>query len=111
MTTHVNLVPEWLSAWRERQGVSAPAQPVAAPSTPEQARAARTPRPDSQGFLEPRDWPCDDGTRREAVLDTDHNPPRVVRFVGWQPCMRCRRQYFSPDVARVRMCVACKEAN
>lgn len=108
MTTPVP-VPEWLAAWRERNGVSAPAQPVAAPSTPEQRSQARTRRADGQGFLEPPEWPWDGGTRREAVLDADRNPPRVVRFVGWRSCLRCRRSYFSADVARVRLCTPCKE--
>lgn len=108
MTTHAP-VPEWLAAWRERSGASAPAGPVAAPNTPEQARAARTRPADGQGFVEPREWPWDGGTRREAVLDTDHNPPRVVRHVGWRSCLRCRRPYFSPDASRVRRCAPCKE--
>ncbi len=106
MTT---VVPEWLAAWRERQGLSEPAQVADAPSAPERGQVARTPRSGWQGFLEPRQWPCDDGTRREAVIDTDLNPPPVVRYVGWRSCMRCRRPYFSPDVARVRMCTPCKE--
>lgn len=109
MTTHAH-VPEWLAAWRERTGVSAPAQPVAAPSTPEQQPQAGTRVGDSLGFLEPREWPWDGGTRREAVLDTDRVPPTVLRQVGWRSCMRCRRPFFSQDVTRVRMCTPCKDA-
>lgn len=103
-------VREWLALWRERSGVSAPAEPVAAPSTPEQRPKARTRGADSLGFVEPREWPWDGGTRREPVLDTDRHPPRVVRHVGWRSCLRCRRPFFSADVARVRMCDLCKEA-
>lgn len=102
-------VPAWLAAWQASRGLSAPEQPAPVSKPREQVGTARTPPPDSQGFVEPRAWPQDDGTRREAVLDTDHNPPRVVRLVGWRSCMRCRRAFFSPDVRRVRMCVPCKE--
>ncbi|MBB5986994.1 hypothetical protein HNP60_002968 [Sphingobium sp. B1D3A] len=31
---------------------------------------------------------------REPVLDADASPPRVVRKVGWQRCMKCRRPSF-----------------
>jgi hypothetical protein len=47
--------------------------------------------------------------RREAVLDMDHNPPRVVRHVGWQRCITCRSPFFSEDTIRQRLCVKCKE--
>lgn len=111
MTTHAR-VPEWLALWRERtgvsapaQGVSAPTQAVAAPSTPKR-RARGT---DDLGFVEPRQWPWDGGTRREPVLDTDQNPPRVVRHVGWRSCMRCRYPFFSQDVTRMRICDPCKQ--
>ncbi|OWK29237.1 hypothetical protein SPDO_22180 [Sphingomonas dokdonensis] len=105
MTTHAP-VPEWLALWREQQGVSARQQPVAAPST----RERRTRGADGLGFVEPRQWPWDGGTRREPVLDADRHPPRVVRHVGWRSCLRCSRPFFSADVARVRMCDPCKEA-
>ncbi len=110
VTTHAP-VPEWLALWREQQRVSAPAQPVATPSTPEPRTTARTRGAGALGFVEPKEWPWDGGTRREPVLDTDHNPPRVVRHVGWRSCLRCRRPFFSPDVTRVRMCTPCKDAS
>lgn len=97
-------VPEWVALWREQRGMSAQAPPTPAPAPAEQGA-----RPDGLGFAEPRQWPWDGGTRREAVLDVDRTPPRVVRHVGWRSCLRCRRPYFSPDVARVRMCDPCKE--
>ena len=109
MTTHAP-VPEWLAAWRERKGMSAPEPPAAAPMAMEQSATAPPRRTNSQGFIEPRAWAPDDGSRREPVMDADHNPPRVVRYVGWLRCLRCRRPHFSPDVARVRICTTCKEA-
>lgn len=36
--------------------------------------------------------------------------PRVIRHMAWRPCMCCGRRFFSPDVARVRMCGSCKES-
>ncbi len=107
MTTHAP-VPEWLALWRERSGVSAPAQAVAAPITPEQQPTTRTRGAGALGFVEPNEWPWDGGTRREPVLDTDHNPPRVVRRMGWRSYLRCRRPFFSQDVTRVRMCDLCR---
>lgn len=61
-------------------------------------------KPNFQGFVEPRMWPQDDGTRREPVLDADHKPPLVVRYVGWRKCMRCGRLFWSDDVQRLRLC-------
>ena len=107
MTTVVP-VPEWLALWRERNGVSVSDEAATAPTATQAVRTAPTPRVDSQGFIEPGEWPEDDHTRREAVLDTDQNPPRVVRWVGWRSCMKCRRGFFSKDVQRVRLCAGCK---
>lgn len=55
-------------------------------------------------FVEPKAWSYDGGVRREPVLDTDFNPPRVVRKVGWRHCMRCKRPFFSEDVIALRLC-------
>jgi hypothetical protein len=60
------------------------------------------------GFEEPEPWAWDGGHRREAVLDTDHMPPRIVRRVGWRVCMRCGAPYWSDDVVKIRMCSDCK---
>jgi hypothetical protein len=60
------------------------------------------------GFDEPQPWAWDGGKRREAVLDTDHMPPRIVRRVGWRVCMRCSTPFFSDDVVKIRMCPDCK---
>jgi hypothetical protein len=43
MTTQVP-VPEWLAAWRERKGVSAPEPPAPALCTTEQHGSTRTER-------------------------------------------------------------------
>ena len=61
-----------------------------------------------QGFSEPEPWDFDGCKRREAVLDHDHNPPRVVRHVGWRVCLKCEAPFFSEDVTRLRMCGGCK---
>lgn len=60
------------------------------------------------GFEEPEPWAWDGGKRREAVLDTDHMPPRIVRRVGWRVCMKCGAPYWSDDVVKIRMCSNCK---
>ena len=73
----------------------APPPPVPAP-----ARVS----PNASGFSEPGPWPFDGGARREPVLDHDYHPPRVVRRVGWQQCMRCRQPFWSEDVLRLRLC-------
>lgn len=58
---------------------------------------------------EPDKWPDDGGVRREAVLDHNWRPPRVVRRMGWLTCISCRhRRFLSPDVTRVRICEFCK---
>lgn len=106
--------PAWLVAWRER-GSAPPAQPqqrtrqggndepTPASAVAEAARPQRT-KANGQGFVEPQPWPHDGGARREAVLDTDYHPPRVVRTVGWQRCLRCRKPFFSEDVTALRLC-------
>lgn len=100
------LTPPWLVAWRERgQGGSGETAPVSAVA--EAVRPQRT-TANYQGFVEPLPWPDDGGKRREQVLDVDHNPPRVVRVVGWQRCMTCRKPFWSDDTRNVRMCRDCK---
>lgn len=61
-------------------------------------------KPNFQGFIEPRMWPQDGGTRREPVMDMDAKPPRAVRYVGWRKCMRCGQLFWSEDVQRLRLC-------
>ena len=46
--------------------------------------------------------------RRAEVLDHDYWPPRVVRSVGWNLCLRCQRPFWSADVLKLRMCDPCK---
>lgn len=57
---------------------------------------------------EPRPWAYDNGVRREAVLDHDHTPPKLVRHVGWRCCLRCDAPFFSEDVVALRLCDRCK---
>jgi len=113
------LNPAWLVAWRER-GPAPPAQREPHPcqggngETPTVSAVAEAQRPQRttanyQGFVEPVPWPDDGGKRREKVLDVDHNPPRVVRVVGWQRCMTCRKPFWSDDTRRIRMCRDCNE--
>lgn len=105
-------VPAWLSAWRQRQAGQAPAQvpstPAPRPTPPPALRSLPLSRGEAQGFSEPRQWDYDGGVRREAVLDTDHRPPRIVRRVGWHSCLRCSRPFFSQDVAGQRLCGDCR---
>jgi hypothetical protein len=122
--------PAWLSAWREAnperaaEGDAAGAAAQAAADARNVARSegarrprgkhpkmARLPKAVSQwgqGFSEPEPWDFDGCKRREAVLDHDHNPPRVVRHVGWRVCLKCEAPFFSEDVTRLRMCGGCK---
>lgn len=113
--------PAWLVAWRERgcQPVRGPAPPAQREkgtgqgcSTPKRRASAVAeaygPRSNYRGLIEPERWPDDGGRRRGAVLDTDHNPPRVVRRVGWKRCIRCRSPFWSEDVQRLHMCGGCK---
>lgn len=58
-------------------------------------------------IVEPKPWPCDEGARREPVID--RNLDRVVRRVGWRRCMCCSKWMFSPDVSRVRLHDQCRE--
>lgn len=99
-------VPTWLANWRAANGVSVEDQPTQATTPAPVLRTAPTVRVDHQGFVEPRPWPYDGCLRREPVLDHDVTPPRVVRRVGWQRCMRCRRPFWSDDVVRLRLCVS-----
>jgi hypothetical protein len=60
---------------------------------------------------EPKQWDDDGGVRVEVVTDPNwliNGQPRVVRRVGWRPCMCCKRGHFSQDIARIRLCEACK---
>jgi hypothetical protein len=59
----------------------------------------------AEGFVEPERWDYDGGERREFVLDMDFNPPRIVREVGWRPCLKCGKPFFTEDVVRLRLCV------
>jgi hypothetical protein len=85
-----------------RQGGSRTAKPVSA------VAAAQRPKGNGYGFIAPLPWPYDGGTRREAVLDIDRNPPRIVRHVGWPDCMCCRKPFWSDDTRHVRICEPCK---
>ena len=109
MAAHpMSTAPSWLVAYRQgHQRPQAPAKPLPRPvPTParRQPKALPERRTDPQGFSEPLPWPDDNGVRREAVLDTDCMPPRVIRRVGWLRCLRCRRSFFSEDVTRMRLC-------
>ena len=56
-------------------------------------------KPNFQGFVEPRMWPQDGGTRREPVMDMDAKPPcamsaggsacGVVSSFGRKTCCAC----------------------
>ena len=115
--------PAWLVAWREgRTAPAAPAQRGAQPlagvaqggsRAKPQARAANGANRGSSGFTEPgfEAWRFDGCKRREPVLDLDHNPPLVVRKVGWRVCMCCVKPFWSENVIAVRLCHGCKETH
>jgi hypothetical protein len=103
MTTEA--APAWLSAWREGRVAPPEPRPV------EPVQTAPLVHTDQLGFTQPDEWPHDNGARREPVLDMDRTPPRVVRYVGWRSCLRCRRPYFSQDAQRVRLCDPCKDSS
>lgn len=94
MTTPTDSPPAWLVAWKAERSQDGPRRR-------ENGLA-------SLGFFDPEPWDADGGVRREPVLDTDCDPPRVVRYVGWRVCMNCRRQFWSEDVRAIRMCGRCK---
>jgi hypothetical protein len=108
----VSEVPPWLAAWRAQQAAQPPAQREAHPRhggnggkrRASVVAAANRPKRNWHGFIEPKPWPYDGGTRREPVLDDDYCPPRVVRKVGWRSCMACAKPFFSEDVIALRLC-------
>lgn len=107
-------VPGWLAAWRAGQHAptlpeqqAAPPLPPTVAVAPAQAAPAKR-QPDKVGYLHPEPWTFDGGLRREPVLDTDCHPPRIVRRVGWQRCIKCRTPFWSEDVTRIRMCIVCR---
>jgi hypothetical protein len=65
-------------------------------------------RAEGLDIKEPTPWPPDDGLRREAVVDRNTRPARIVRHVGHVRCMSCTRWFFSRDVIGVRICDGCK---
>ncbi len=111
-------VPAWLAAWRAGQEpvtlCEQPVAPAPRPATtiaPAQAAPAKR-YTNPTGYSYPQPWQFDGGLRREPVLDLDCHPPRVVRRVGWQRCMRCRQPFWSDDVIRLRLCssgTGCRE--
>ncbi|KQN08613.1 hypothetical protein ASE85_16945 [Sphingobium sp. Leaf26] len=100
--------PAWLLAWREQ--LSQPASAAHARTTIKIYAPRDTfsfparEGADWQGMIVPKRWDYDGCVRREPVVDADASPPRVVRKVGWQRCMKCRRPFFSEDVIRLRLC-------
>lgn len=63
---------------------------------------------------EPEPWPDDGGVRREPYVD--RLDKRVIRRVGWTNCLsrfaiEGPHRFFSPDVAKVRVCPRCKHTN
>ena len=55
---------------------------------------------------EPSIWPDDGTDYREPVIDPNDN--RVIRYVGWRPCLCCKRRFFSRWVSGIRLCDYCK---
>lgn len=57
----------------------------------------------------PRQWPDDQGERRERVLDPDDG--RLVAVVGWRSCLCCGRRFFSEELRSIRLCPTCKSGH
>jgi len=58
---------------------------------------------------EVRRWEFDgDLQRKVPVFDRNFAPPRLVRYAGWRPCLKCREPHFTPDISRIRLCQPCK---
>lgn len=75
-------------------------------------RATRLPE-SIQGFTpDPQLWPDDGGKLRVPIYDYNFGQWRLVRRVGWTNCLgrEPRHRIFSSDVARERICTACKVA-
>lgn len=96
----LNEQPSWLANWQP-QPTNHHSGPRVAPKPTAQPEPAK-PKANFQGFIIPERWPCDNGARREPVIDADLG--RVVRYVGWKKCMRCGKWFFSEDVAGLRLC-------
>ena len=96
--------PAWLVAWRERDRQPEPAPPTVLPAPTPRISFQKVSAADWQGLIIPSRWDYDGCKRREPVVDIDQRPHRVVRKVGWQRCMKCRRPFFSEDVVRLRLC-------
>lgn len=64
----------------------------------------------SESFTpEPKWWLDDGGACRVPIYDHTFSPPRLVRRVGWVNCLGPNKdRFFSPDVAKVRVCAECK---
>jgi hypothetical protein len=64
--------------------------------------------PIPQPIKDPTEWPYEsDPTRREPVVDPEDG--RVIRIVGYRPCMCCTKPFFSRDISRIRLCSPCKD--
>lgn len=99
--------PAWLVAWRARQAApAAPAQRPVQPPKPTVQGVAPGKR--EVGIVEPLPWGWDGGKRRAKVFDHDHTPPRYIRQVGWNRCLRCKSPFWSEDVIGIRLCHDCK---
>lgn len=101
---HADGAPAWLVAWRDRDRQQPPSPPLKVYAPRDTFSFAAREGADWQGMIVPKRWDYDGCVRREAVVDADARPPRVVRKMGWQRCMKCRRPFFSEDVLRLRLC-------
>lgn len=109
--------PAWLTAWRQANPEPAAVQAAQQRRSQGERRgsgtssaASTSAAPVQRGFAEPQQWGFDGCQRREAVLDVDHNPPRVIRRVGWRLCITCTKPFWSTDTTKIRMCDPCKDA-
>lgn len=77
--------------------------PTPGPRTPRTPEVCTLAKP----LIEPAHWPFNGYSLRKSVLDPSFEPHRLVRRIGWRPCLRCKRPHFSDDVSRIRLCSRC----
>ena len=59
-------------------------------------------------LIEPTRWKYNgDMVAKAPVLDPDFTPARVIRYVGYRPCMKCKLPFWTEAVGRIRRCSDC----
>lgn len=57
---------------------------------------------------EPKRWAYDgDLVTKKPVIDPMCSPPKVIRFVGYRLCLKCKHPFWTESVGRIRSCWLC----